>query len=51
MPPVVHVDSSEPLLEDGTDRKITDGLWGIYFNRDRQGVQGGAVPIKLGSEA
>jgi glycine/D-amino acid oxidase-like deaminating enzyme len=51
MPPVVHVDSSEPLLADGTDRKIVDGMWGIYFKRDRQGVQGGAVPIKLGSTA
>jgi glycine/D-amino acid oxidase-like deaminating enzyme len=26
-------------------------LWGIYFKRDRHGVQGGAVPIRLGSEA
>ena len=51
MPPVVHVDSSEPLLADGTDRKIAEGLWGIYFKRDRQGVQGGAVPIRLGNEA
>ncbi len=51
MPPVVHVDSSEPLLADGTGRKLTDGLWGIYFKRDREGVQGGAVPIRLGSEA
>jgi glycine/D-amino acid oxidase-like deaminating enzyme len=50
-PPVIHVDSSEPLLADGTDRKISDGLWGIYFKRDRHGVQGGAVPLKLGPEA
>jgi len=51
MPPVIHVDSSEPLLEDGSGRKLADGLWGIYFKRDREGVQGGAVPIRLGGEA
>jgi glycine/D-amino acid oxidase-like deaminating enzyme len=50
-PPVIHIDSSEPLLSDRTGRRICDGLWGIYFKRDRQGVQGGAVPLKLGSEA
>jgi methylglutamate dehydrogenase subunit A len=50
-PPVIHVDSGEPLLADGTDRKISDGLWGIYFKRDRHGVQGGAVPLKLGPDA
>lgn len=51
MPPVVHIDSSEPLLADDDGRKIADGLWGIYFKRDRQGVQGGAVPIQLGGTA
>jgi hypothetical protein len=50
-PPVIHVDSGEPLLADGTDRKISNGLWGIYFKRDRKGVQGGAVPLKLGPDA
>ena len=50
-PPVMHVDSTEPLLSDRTGRQITDELWGIYFKQDREGVQGGAVPIHLGHEA
>ena len=50
-PPVIHIDSGEPLLSDATGRRISEGLWGIYFKRDRHGVQGGAVPLKLGSEA
>ncbi|MSR03389.1 MAG: FAD-binding oxidoreductase [Gemmatimonadetes bacterium] len=51
IPPVMHVDSTEPLLADDTGRVITNDLWGIYFKRDRHGVQGGAVPIKLGHTA
>jgi len=50
-PPVIHVDSSEPLVSDRTGNLITDQLWGIYFKRDKQGVQGGAVPENLGTEA
>jgi glycine/D-amino acid oxidase-like deaminating enzyme len=50
-PPVIHIDSGEPLLSDRTGHRIAEGLWGIYFKRDRQGVQGGAVPLKLGREA
>ena len=34
-----------------TGKVITDELWGIYFKRDRNGVQGGAVPENLGSNA
>jgi methylglutamate dehydrogenase subunit A len=49
-PPVIHVDSSEPLISDKTGQLITDKLWGIYFKRDKQGVQGGAVPENLGTE-
>ena len=49
-PPVVHVDSEEPLYaEDGT--QITDGPWGIYFKRHHGNVQGGAVPLGLGNDA
>lgn len=49
-PPVMHVDSEEPLVdEDGT--QITTGQWGIYFKRHHGNVQGGAVPLGLGSEA
>ena len=50
LPPVVHVDSEEPLFsEDGT--QITDGPWGIYFKRHHGNIQGGAVPLNLGAEA
>src|SRR5260370_32826296 len=49
-PPVIHVDSSEPLISDRTGELITDKLWGIYFKRDKRGVQGGAVPENLGTE-
>jgi hypothetical protein len=33
-----------PLVADD-GRLITDELWGIYFKRDRHGVQGGASPL------
>jgi glycine/D-amino acid oxidase-like deaminating enzyme len=51
IPPVIHIDSSEPLVSDRTGQLITDSLWGIYFKRDKHGVQGGAVPENLGGEA
>ena len=50
-PPVIHVDSSEPLVSDKTGSLITDELWGVYWKRDKLGIQGGAVPTPLGSEA
>jgi glycine/D-amino acid oxidase-like deaminating enzyme len=50
-PPVIHVDSTEPLRSDRTGELITEDLWGIYFKRDRRGVQGGAVPEEVGAEA
>jgi glycine/D-amino acid oxidase-like deaminating enzyme len=50
-PPVIHVDSSEPLISDKTGQVITDKLWGIYFKQDKRGVQGGAVPENLGQNA
>lgn len=49
-PPVIHIDSSEPLISDKTGEVITDKLWGIYFKRDKGGVQGGAVPENLGHD-
>ena len=49
-PPVIHIDSSEPLVSDKTGKLITDSLWGIYFKRDKRGVQGGAVPENLGTD-
>ncbi|MGH2914219.1 MAG: NAD(P)/FAD-dependent oxidoreductase [Solirubrobacteraceae bacterium] len=46
--PVLHVDSVAPLrADDGT--LITDEFWGVYFKPDRDSVQGGAQPIKLGN--
>ncbi|MFQ5944121.1 MAG: NAD(P)/FAD-dependent oxidoreductase [Anaerolineales bacterium] len=50
-PPVLHVDSSEPLISDRTGQTITEDLWGVYFKRDKHGVQGGAVPEEIGPEA
>jgi glycine/D-amino acid oxidase-like deaminating enzyme len=48
-PPLVHVDSDAPLYsEDG--RLVWDQPWGIYFKRDKHAVQGGAVPLDVGSE-
>jgi glycine/D-amino acid oxidase-like deaminating enzyme len=48
-PAVVHLDSDAPLLtDDGT--LITDELWGVYFKRDRHGVQGGAAPLVVDSD-
>jgi len=43
-PPVIHLDSDAPLVTDD-GRLVTDELWGIYFKRDRHGVQGGASPL------
>ena len=43
-PPVVHVDSEAPLFTDD-GRLVTDDTWGIYFKRDKHGVQGGAAPL------
>ena len=48
-PPVIHLDTDAPLYRDNGEL-ITDELWGIYFKRDRRGVQGGASPIKLDSD-
>ena len=46
---VIHVDSDQPLSTDeGT--LVTEEPWGIYFKPDRESVQGGAAPLKLGSE-
>jgi glycine/D-amino acid oxidase-like deaminating enzyme len=48
-PPVIHVDTDAPLHDDD-GRLITDELWGIYFKRDRHGVQGGASPLTVGPD-
>src|SRR5438132_2051404 len=43
-PAVIHLDTDAPLYTD-EGRLVTDELWGIYFKRDREGVQGGASPL------
>jgi glycine/D-amino acid oxidase-like deaminating enzyme len=43
-PPVIHLDTDAPLYTDD-GKLVTDELWGIYFKRDRHGVQGGAAPL------
>ena len=45
-PPVIHLDTDAPLTTDD-GRLVTDELWGIYFKRDRHGVQGGASPLTV----
>src|SRR2546423_1345366 len=48
-PPVIHLDTDAPLhTDDGA--LVTDELWGIYFKRDRHGVQGGASPLTVGED-
>ena len=48
-PPVVHVDSSVPLLDDADGSLVTDQMWGIYYKPDGYfgGVQGGASPYVI----
>jgi glycine/D-amino acid oxidase-like deaminating enzyme len=43
-PAVIHLDTEAPLYTDEGDL-VTDELWGIYFKRDRHGVQGGGSPL------
>jgi glycine/D-amino acid oxidase-like deaminating enzyme len=53
MPPVLHVDSDQPLYDDVDGSLITDAMWGIYYKPDFSfgGVQGGAAPVPVGREA
>ncbi len=46
--PVLHIDSDQPLRADDGEL-ITDEPWGVYFKPDRETVQGGAQPLKLGN--
>jgi glycine/D-amino acid oxidase-like deaminating enzyme len=48
-PPVIHLDTDAPLYTDEGEL-VTDELWGIYFKRDRHGVQGGASPLVVGDD-
>lgn len=49
LPPVVHIDSDQPLYDDVDGTLITDEMWGIYYKPDFSfgGVQGGAAPVQL----
>ena len=46
MPPVVHIDTDAPLIDDADGSLVTDELWGVYYKPDFNfgGVQGGAMP-------
>ena len=47
-PPVIHVDSDEPLY-DNHGKLITERMWGIYYKPDFHfnGIQGGAAPYEV----
>lgn len=49
LPPVLHIDTDEPLYCDVDGELITDRLWGVYYKPDFDfgGVQGGAMPIRV----
>jgi glycine/D-amino acid oxidase-like deaminating enzyme len=53
MPPVVHIDTDAPLLDDTDGSLVTDELWGVYYKPDFNfgGVQGGAMPWVVGQPA
>jgi glycine/D-amino acid oxidase-like deaminating enzyme len=48
-PPVIHLDTDAPLYTDD-GQLVTDELWGIYYKRDRHGVQGGASPLTVSGD-
>ena len=54
-PPVLHVETTEPVVDPGTGRPIKDFTY-VYFKNgdermDRPGLQGGTTPVKLGPAA
>jgi glycine/D-amino acid oxidase-like deaminating enzyme len=51
-PPVVHLDHVVPLVSDRDGRVLEDSAWGIYYKIGKRGygVQGGGVPIRLGTD-
>jgi glycine/D-amino acid oxidase-like deaminating enzyme len=54
-PPVLHVESTEPVIDPETGREIKDYTYAYWKNgnerMDRPGLQGGTVPVKLGPTA
>ena len=51
-PPVVHVDTDAPLLDEAGDL-VTEAPWGIYYKPDSHfgGVQGGSMPRRIDAPA
>ncbi len=49
LPPVIHVDSNQPLHDD-TGKLVTSDQWGIYYKQDKHSVQGGASPLPQGHD-
>jgi glycine/D-amino acid oxidase-like deaminating enzyme len=54
-PPVLHVETSEPVLDPDTGNELKDFTY-VYFKNgnermDKPGLQGGTVPVKLGPNA
>lgn len=51
-PPVVHVDTDAPLLDEAGDL-VTEEPWGIYYKPDSHfgGVQGGSMPRRIEAPA
>jgi glycine/D-amino acid oxidase-like deaminating enzyme len=54
-PPVLHVETSEPVVDPASGRAIKDFTY-VYFKNgnermDRPGLQGGTTPVKLGPTA
>jgi glycine/D-amino acid oxidase-like deaminating enzyme len=55
-PPVLHVElMNTPVFEEGTGQELADHTY-VYFKNgtermDRPGLQGGALPVKLGPKA
>ena len=51
-PPVIHVDSDQPLYSDVDGSLVTDQMWGIYYKPDLHfnGIQGGAAPYKVATD-
>ena len=47
-PPVIHVDSDSPLVDE-TGELVTDRMWGVYYKPDFSfgGVQGGTTPVDV----
>ncbi|MFQ6018881.1 MAG: NAD(P)/FAD-dependent oxidoreductase [Kiloniellaceae bacterium] len=56
-PPVLHVElMNTPVIDQNTGKELDDHLYVYWKNgaerlRDRQGVQGGTIPIKIGPRA